>query len=320
MTWNILKDPADYVFHLERYACSVVSIIGWGRRIVRKNDYVAKQALEVMANAVDVIIPGLYWMESLPFLTKLPRWLYPLPQAIQDQARLLAQYFYALSLEGSKGEEDSFSKRLIQEQNSNGLSDEEIASLTSNLIGGGVDTTSSTIISCILAMCVFPEVQKKAQYELDEVVGHDRSPDWSDETSIPYVDAIIKETLRWRSVTILGGIPHAPIQDDIYNGYRIPAGTNITGNLWAIHRHPREFPLPDKFEPERYLGGLQFDYPNARGHNAFGWGRRQCSGQPLAEASLAISVARLLWAFDIKPGLDDQVRTPSLAANGIRRE
>jgi cytochrome P450 len=307
MTWNILKDPTDYVFHLERYACSVVSIIGWGRRIVRKNDYVAKQALEVMANAVDVIIPGLYWMESLPFLTKLPKWLYPLPRAIQDQASLLARYFYALSLEGSRGKADSFSKRLIEEQNSNGLSNDEIASLTSNLIGGGVDTTSSTIISCILAMCVFPKVQRKAQKELDEVVGQDRSPDWSDEASLPYIDAIIKETLRWRSVTILGGIPHAPIQDDIYNGYHIPAGTNITGNLWAIHRHPREFPFPDNFEPERYLNGLHFEYPNARGHNAFGWGRRQCSGQPLAEASLAVSVARLLWAFDIKPGLDDQV-------------
>ena len=302
-----MKDSTDYVFHLERYACSVVSIIGWGRRIVRKNDYVAKQALEVMANAVDVIIPGLYWMESLPFLTKLPKWLYPLPRAIQDQANLMARYFYALSLEGSRGAEDSFSKRLIEEQTSNGLSDEEIASLTSNLIGGGVDTTSSTIISCILAMCVFPEVQKKAQKELDEVIGHDRSPDWADEASLPYIDAIIKETLRWRSVTILGGIPHAPIRDDVYNGYHIPAGTNITGNLWAIHRNPREFPLPDKFEPERYFKGLHFDYPNARGHNAFGWGRRQCSGQPLAEASLAISVARLLWAFDIQPGLDDKV-------------
>ncbi|KIW42555.1 uncharacterized protein PV06_06095 [Exophiala oligosperma] len=102
-------------------------------------------------------------------------------------------------------------------------------------------------------MCVFPEAQKKAYDELDEVIGHDRSPDWSDEACLPYIDPIIKETLRWRSVTIPGGIPHAPIQDDIYNGYRIPAGTNITANLWTIHRHSREFPDPDKFEPERYL-------------------------------------------------------------------
>ncbi|KAJ9622955.1 hypothetical protein H2204_011299 [Knufia peltigerae] len=106
-----------------------------GRRITRKNDYVAKQALEVMANAVDVVIPGLFWMESLPFLTKLPKWLYPLPRAIQDQANLLARYLYTLSLEGSQSKQDSFSKRLIEEQNENGLSDAEVASLTSNLIG-----------------------------------------------------------------------------------------------------------------------------------------------------------------------------------------
>lgn len=68
------------------------------------------------------------------------------------------------------------------------------------------------MISFILAMCVFKDKQKKAQEELDRVVGRDRSPDWSDEASLPYVNALANEVLRWRTVTILGGIPHAPIQ------------------------------------------------------------------------------------------------------------
>ncbi len=255
--------------------------------------------------AVDLIIPGLYLLESLPWLCSLPSWLYNLPHQIRQVGLNYQKYFYALSEEGSHAQEENFSKILMREQDLHGLVDAEVASLTSNLIGGGVDTTSSSMISSILAMCLFPDVQRKAQEELDRVVGHDRSPTWDDEANLPYLQAVVKEVLRWRTVTILAGIPHAPLTDDVYRGYKIPAGTQITANLWAIHRHPREFPDPDTVKPERYLNGLQFDYPNTRGHNAFGYGRRQCSGQPLAEQSLFFTFARLLWAFKMEPGLDE---------------
>jgi cytochrome P450 len=127
--------------------------------------------------------------------------------------------------------EDNYSKRLFTDREKSDLTEYEIATLTSNLIGGGVDTTSGTIISFILAMCVFPDVLAKAHMELDAVVGQDRVPDWSDENDLPYVKALVNEVLRWRTVTILGGIPHAPIQDDEYRGYHIPKGTPITGNV-----------------------------------------------------------------------------------------
>ncbi|OQU96502.1 hypothetical protein CLAIMM_02577 [Cladophialophora immunda] len=304
---DLLDKPDDFVMSVERYSCSIVSIIGWGRRIDKINDYVAQMALKSM-EGVDLIIPGLFIVESIPFLAKLPKWLnwiYPMPSKMNTFAKHMQRYFVALSKEGAQAPEDNFAKRLFKEQEQSHIADEEISSLTSNLIGGGVDTTSGTIISFILAMCVFPDKLKKAQEELDQVVGQDRVPDWSDEPALPYVKAVVNETLRWRTVTILGGIPHAPIQDDEYRGYLIPKGTPITGNVWAIHRHPREFPEPDNFRPERYLGGLERPYPNKQGHNAFGWGRRQCSGQPLAEQGLFLTIATLLWAFDFKPGLDE---------------
>ncbi|OAG34303.1 hypothetical protein AYO21_11550 [Fonsecaea monophora] len=304
---DLLDKPDDFVMSVERYSCSIVSIIGWGRRIDKINDYVAQMALKAM-EGVDLIIPGLFIVESIPFLAKLPKWLnwiYPMPSQMNTMAKHLQRYFVALSKEGAQAPEDNFAKRLFREQEQSNIADEEISSLTSNLIGGGVDTTSGTILSFILAMCVFPDKLKKAQEELDRVVGQDRVPDWSDEASLPYIKAVVNETLRWRTVTILGGIPHAPIQDDEYRGYLIPKGTPITGNVWAIHRNPREFPEPDQFRPERYLGGLERPYPNKQGHNAFGWGRRQCSGQPLAEQGLFLTIATLLWAFDFKPGLDE---------------
>ncbi|KAL1631888.1 hypothetical protein SLS56_004250 [Neofusicoccum ribis] len=269
-----LDDPADYVMSIKRYSVSQVSIIGWGRRIARKNDYVAQKALEGM-EAVNLVIPGFLLVESLPILANLPAWLYRLPVLLRAHSSALWTYFYALSKEAAAASPNpSFSRTLL-------------AALTTNLVGGGVDTTSSTILSAILALCAFPSVQRAAHAELDRV-------------------ALVKEVLRWRTVTALGGIPHAPVRADELRGHRVPAGTQVTANVWAIHRHPREFPEPDAVRPERYLGGLRFAYPNARGHNAFGWGRRQCSGQPLAEQSLSMVVARLLWAFRIEPGLDEE--------------
>ena len=224
---DLLDTPDDFVMSIERYSCSIVSIIGWGRRIDKINDYVAQMALKAM-EGVDFIIPGLFLVESIPILNRLPAWLswiYPLPRQTFNFALHLQRYFVALSKEGADAPEDNFAKRLLQEQEKNDITNEEISTLTSNLIGGGVDTTSGTIISFVLAMCVFPEKMKKAQEELDQVVGRDRVPDWSDEANLSYIKAVISETLRWRTVTILGGIPHAPIQDDEFRGYLIPKGT-----------------------------------------------------------------------------------------------
>jgi len=309
LTLDLMNDPKDYVMAIERYSCSVVSIIGWGRRVDRKDDYVVQQACELMDRAVHIQVPGAYWAETIPGLCYLPAWLYSLPTMLRFAGNIGRKYWYALSYEGAAAKESNFAKYLIAAQKEYGLTNGDVAGMTSNLIGGGVDTTSSTMITCILAMCAFPSIQWKAQEEIDRVVGHERSPAIADEPNLPYCAALLKETFRWRSVAILGGLPHAPIKDDVYRGYHIPAGTNITGNLWAIHRNPRDFPEPDVFKPERYLEGNRMPYPNERGHNAFGWGRRQCSGQPLAEQGLIMSLIRLLWAFHIEIGTDEHVWT-----------
>jgi cytochrome P450 len=198
---------------------------------------------------------------------------------------------------------------MIESQKEQKMTDVEVAGLMANLIGGGVDTTSSTMLSCILAMACFPDVQAKAQAELDAVVGQERSLTWADidEGRLPYLTALVKEVLRWRTVTVLAGIPHANTQPVTYRGYTFPAHTSFTGNMWAIHRNPRDFPDPDDFRPERFLNGLERPYPNARGSNPFGWGRRQCSGQPLAKQGLLFSLGWLIWSFKIEPGLDSQV-------------
>ncbi len=253
-------------------------------------------------------VPGAYWLEAIPELQRLPHWIYPLPKTLRTMGDALRRYWFALTEEGSLAAEPNFAKSLLQCQDEEQLVKDDISEMTANLIGGGVDTSTSTILTCILGLITHPEVQVQGHEEVDRVIGRERLPTWEDMENLPYCQAVFKEALRWRSVTILGGLPHAPIKDDIYRGYLLPKDIAIHGNLWAIHRNPKDFPEPDRFNPNRYLDTERKPYPNARGHNAFGWGRRACSGQPLAEQGISMVIVKLLWAFHIKAGLNEQVR------------
>ena len=109
-------------------------------------------------------------------------------------------------------------------------------------------------------MALYPEVQKKAQAEIDAVIGPNRLPGFEDRPSLPYINAIVKESSRWNLVGPLGmsfivmiintiltsyeGLPHMSTTDDEYNGYYIPKGTVLIGNAWLIR------PLNPIFFPE----------------------------------------------------------------------
>ena len=304
---DLLVDPPNFAHHFERYACSLVSIVGWGRRIDHQQDYILQFALKMMNDLTMMQVPGQYWLEAIPELQYLPGWLYALPTELRQFGKVLRKFWWALDSEGAQKDKPNFSKELIRMKEKEGLSEAAIGEMTANLIGGGLDTTSSTLHTLVLGLCMFPEALKAAHAELDNVIGRHRTPDWDDLENLPYCHAVMKEAMRWRSVTALGGFAHAPIQDDTYRGYRFPAGIHIYGNLWAIHADPRDFPDPDTFKPERFLEGNRAPYPTKMGHSAFGWGRRSCSGQYFAEQGLSMTVARLVWAYDILPGLDEDV-------------
>ena len=306
---DLLTDPGNFAHHFERYACSLVSILGWGRRVDGLDDYILKFAIKMMDDITMMQVPGLYWMEAIPEMQYLPKWLYPLPAQLKMFGQVLRRFWWALDHEASQKDIPNFSKTLVQTKEAENLSEADIGEMTANLIGGGLDTTSSTLHTLVLGLCLFPETLKRAHEELDRIVGRDRPPTWEDLDQLPYCVACMKEAMRWRSVTAMGGFAHAPIRDDIYKDYHFPAGIAIFGNTWAIHANPDDFPDPDAFQPDRFLE-KRLPYPNKIGHNAFGWGRRSCSGQYFAEQGLSMTVTRLLWSFNILPGLDKVVRIP----------
>jgi hypothetical protein len=107
LTRDLILDSDDYVMAIERYSVSITSIIGWDRRIDRKNDYVAGLALRIMEH-VDWVTPGRYILETLSFLDWLPAWLYNFPARIRKGSELSIRYSYMSSQEGAQAKQKNF--------------------------------------------------------------------------------------------------------------------------------------------------------------------------------------------------------------------
>lgn len=155
-----------------------------------------------------------------------------------------------------------------------------------------------------------PHAQLKAQEEVDRVVGTDRLPTWDDIPNLPYLNLVLQETYRMNPLSPLG-IPHAALNDDVYNGMYIPKGTIVYQNVWSMHHNEQVYSDPMKFRPERYLakseGGNGEPFPVGN----FGFGRRVCIGRTLAENSMMIILANLVATMKIQYPMDkDGRRTP----------
>lgn len=255
-------------------------------------------------------------LDFFPVLRWLPEFLTPAKQRAKDLHEKELRMYRTLWLETKQSIEDGTSKDclcvdLAKQQDQNGFSDEQASYIAGSLLEAGSDTTSSTLYAFIQALILFPEVQKKAQEELERVIGPGRLPTLDDEASLPYIRGCVKESLRWMPTALLGGVPHASTREDWYMGYRIPAGAGIVNNVYTIHMDPERYPDPRRFEPERFRGDMQTAAdsalnpgPASRDHFVFGSGRRICLGIHVAERSLYIAISRMLWAFEFLPELD----------------
>ena len=162
----------------------------------------------------------------------------------------------------------------------------------------------------LLLMTAFPDIQKRAQAEIDTVVGRDRVPNFNDYEYLPFVRAVMKEILRWRPVDPLG-LPHRSTEDDWYEGHYIPAGSVLIPNVWQLNRDPDVYgPEADQFIPARHLDasgkmGASPIHTKDEGHVSYGFGRRICIGRHVANNSLFINASIMLWAMNIEHAKDE---------------
>jgi cytochrome P450 len=322
---QLLDSPANWEKFLERFTSSIVFCVAYGHRIDSLNANVIHQRFKFMHVAASLNVPGKYLVESFPILKHVPDALAPWKADIKARGREEAAANMALvdvvrsDLARAKvqGDDipDSLCKLLLElrEKEHIPLSDRNFSYIPASLFGAGSDTTASTLCTAFLALVTHPDSLHAAHRELDIVVGADRSPTFEDESNLPYIRALVKEVLRWRPVAVLGGTPHASTEDDRYEGYYIPSGTTVLGNSWAINLNEEYYPNPHHFDPTRFLDDALVErskapttltgkpHPAKSGHSSFGWGRRICPGANLAENSLYIALAKILWAFDIQP-------------------
>ncbi|GAB4834310.1 hypothetical protein Ancab_039977 [Ancistrocladus abbreviatus] len=192
----------------------------------------------------------------------------------------------------------------ISKGNSDELKILDIPHLLLDLFGAGTNTTSSTIQWAMAELLRNPKVMKILKEELEQVVGKDKQLEEEDIARLPYLQAVIKETLRLHPPSPFL-VPRIADKNIELCGFTVLKNTMLAVNVWAIGRDPNLWWNADSFEPQRFMGShIDFE-----GHDfeliPFGAGRRICPGLSLAHRMLHLILGSMIHSFDWK--LEDGV-------------
>ncbi|KAJ3490425.1 hypothetical protein NLI96_g1432 [Meripilus lineatus] len=328
-------DVKQQIRHL--FTASIVRII-YGRSVEDIYDEYVTTAQVAVEGFTLTHTPGAFWVEFFPFLRYAPSWVpgatfkkvasyyrthvermrdgpfEAVKRAMKTGVPLEGVAYDAISKaqerpgdSASSSVEEEVARNVLGVAYSGGISlhistyrHVGIFTHTWTMPTAGTDTTTSAAQFFVAAMGVFPEVQRKAQAELDNVIGPSRLPDMDDYDSLPYIRSVALESMRWMPVVPFG-LSHMVIADDEYKGHRIPKGSVIIPNAWKMLHDPEEYPSPEVFNPDRFLKDGKID-PSVRNPLtiAFGFGRRICPGRHLSSNSLFLFIASLLHVYNVE--------------------
>ncbi|KAJ6503088.1 cytochrome P450 [Mycena vulgaris] len=336
---RMLDNPDAYNEHFDYVFGGIMMTMAYGLDILPHNDpYInlAHMTLRVLSHAA---VPGRFLVDVIPALKHVPSW-FPgaafkrkaaeskeLVQEMADQPFAASKDAMGsvlrsqITLEGNLTsnfdrkangiERPSFiTSRLLSGDAGTKTSlesqEKDIKEVAATIYATGTDTTRATLLMFLRAMLVNPTAQKKAQQEIDAVIRPGHLPGFEDEDQLPYVTAVVKETMRmWPVVPI--AVPHAVTEDDTYRGYRIPGGSVVIANSWAMLHDESAYPEPHKFKPERFLLDGKLN-PAVRDplDIIFGFGRRSCPGRYMGLDLVWVMIASMLAVFNInKPTGED---------------
>ncbi|KAF9256846.1 cytochrome P450 [Marasmius fiardii PR-910] len=306
------KEPAKFIDHARRNAGSIILELAYGWQVTGEDDYLVSLMKESFALAGELTAAGRWLVDTFPWMRFIPSWFpgggfHNKAREYREKMAPIDQFPHAwVKKQMESGSYiPSFTSMHLQEDN---LSEEEediVRWTAAGLYAGGADTTVSAMTSFFLVMALYPEVQKRAQEEIDQFIGQDVLPHVKDRGQLIYVEAVLKEIMRWAPVVPLG-LPHRVTQTDEYMGYKIPGGVTVFANIWAIMHDPEVYMDPYSFTPTRFLPNKDGRLPETDPLKyAFGFGRRVCPGAQFAEDSLFINIARILATFDIRKAIGD---------------
>ncbi|KAK7047327.1 hypothetical protein VNI00_006558 [Paramarasmius palmivorus] len=311
---DLLREPDGFCQLLRHMAGSLILSATYGLTInsAEIGDPVIAMAEKALDGFVAAAVHGTFWVDYLPILKYIPSWL---PGASfkrkAEEWNKVTENMLNGPYDKVKLNNEIGSKRSCFVSNcldrikalaEDGQEAEEtvIKETAGALYAAGTDTTVTAAHSFFLAMVRHPDVQRKAQEELDGAVGRDRLVDFQDMANLPYVCAVANEVMRYQPVAPIG-LPRLVTEEDEYRGFRIPKDSVIIANAWSILRDETAYgPHTDVFDPSRFLtaeGKLNVDIPDLS--PSFGFGRRICPGQHFAVSTIYAVVASVLQCFYI---------------------
>nr|XP_002721421.1 cytochrome P450 2D17 isoform X1 [Oryctolagus cuniculus] len=190
---------------------------------------------------------------------------------------------YLAEVEKAKGNPDS------------SFSDENLYSVIGELFIAGTVSTSATLVWALLLMILHPEVQRRVQQEIDEVIGPAQQPEMGDQARMPYTTAVLHEVQRFADIGPLG-TSHMTSRDTKVQGFLIPKGTVLFTNLSSVLKDEAVWEKPFRFHPGHFLDA-QGRFVKQEAFMPFSAGRRACLGEPLARMELFLFFTCLLQRF-----------------------
>ncbi|KAK8926090.1 Cytochrome P450 98A2 [Platanthera zijinensis] len=322
--------------HLSGVAFNNITRLAFGKRFVNSGGELDEQGTEFKA----IVANGLKFGASLSVAEYISwlRWMFPLDEeayakhgARRDRlTRAIMEEHSQARKKGGAGQH--FVDALLTLREKYNLSEDTIIGLLWDMITAGMDTTVISVEWAMAELVKNPRVQKKAQEELDRVIGTDRVMTESDFPNLPYLQCVVKESFRLHPPTPLM-LPHKAAANVKIGGYDVPKGSNIHVNVWAIARDPELWENPLEYRPERF----EEENIDIRGHDfrvlPFGAGRRVCPGAQLGINLVQSMLGHLLHHFEWSvpdgmradevdmvenPGMVSFMRTPLRAVAAVR--
>ncbi|KAI0253709.1 cytochrome P450 [Lactifluus subvellereus] len=307
---ELLAAPDDFRDHIKLLQGKLIMSLTYGYDLKAHDDEMMIPAVQISKITTPLALPGVVLVNHLPFLRHIPSWV---PwfnyESLARIGRELGQrmmddpidFVKNAMREGTAA--PSLAREQLQEMEELNHSERQtreriIKETLGSMFQAASDTTVSAMSSLFLVLVLYPEVQKRAQAELDTLISRDRLPTFDDRPRLPYIEALCKELLRWKMVTPMG-VPHASSKDDVYKGFFIPKGLfyNICERL--------KYPEPETFNPNRFLnddGTFQDDPTIAL---AFGVGKWICPGRHFVEATLFMVAASVLSVYNVTKARDE---------------
>ncbi|KAJ7182771.1 cytochrome P450 [Mycena crocata] len=304
---DLMTRPENFSDSIRRYTHSLAKIMTYGQRA----SYFHADDVERFYTSLDQLIhalaPGSYPpFDLLPALKYLPGpfapWRSVGRQVAYARTAIHTQLYDTVQCRQTSGDEESaecFIGKILQTGVPPG--EEEFYSYTGiALLDAASDTTGAFLLSLVLVLAVYPELQERARREIDAVVGGARLPILADFPKLLYLNALIKEVLRFRPQFPMG-VPHSMAGNAIYKEYLLPKDTVLVLNTYALFHDPEIFENPEEFNPDRFLKSEHGTLPEMdtdfRDNFLFGGGRQ-------------LTVMRLIWALKFDAAKDPATGEP----------